>query len=371
MKIFNAVTFCVITLAIIGQENSILDGKMLEVKDSSNHLNPSDTKIEVKSDTTFTLIAVGDIMMGTNFPSASYLPPKDVELLGPLKEILQDGDVTFGNLEGTLLNEGGELKHCSDWSKCYAFRQPEYFADQLKDAGFDLLSVANNHMGDFGTSGRKNTMKVLEEKGFTYAGQETKPWDTVTINGLKIGFTAFAPNTGCLRITDYDRAKEIVGYLDSLCDVVVVSFHGGAEGASKTHITRKTETFYGENRGNVYEFSRVVIDAGADVVLGHGPHVTRAIDCYKGRFITYSMGNFCTYHRFNLKGVNGMAPVYKLTLTNSGEFISGELISIKQIGEGGPLLDENEGALKQVQTLTQTDLPELKVVFENSHFFFR
>lgn len=321
---------------------------------------------------TFTLVAVGDIMMGTNFPNEGYLPPKDVYLLDPLKDVLQGGDVTFGNLEGTVLNAGGDLKSCSDWSKCYAFRQPEYFTDQLKDAGFDILSVANNHLGDFGDPGRQNTLKVLGEKGFAYAGQEARPWDTLTVNGIKIGFTAFAPNTGCLRITDYTKAKQIITELNQQCDVVIVSFHGGAEGSAKTHITKKTEIFYGEDRGNVYEFARMAIDAGADVILGHGPHVTRAIDCYKGRFITYSMGNFCTYHRFNLSGVSGIAPVFKLTLNRDGSFVSGEVISIKQLGEGGPVPDPDRGAYRQIQSLTKTDLPELNVRFdENGTFIFR
>ena len=92
----------------------------------------------------------------------------------------------------------------------------------------------------------------MGEKGFTYAGQESRPWDTLTVNGVKIGLTAFAPNTGCLRITDYEKVKEIVGELNASCDVVIVSFHGGAEGSSKTHITRKTEIFYGEDAGDSY-----------------------------------------------------------------------------------------------------------------------
>lgn len=310
------------------------------------------------------LMAVGDIMMGTNFPSELYLPPKGEKLLAPVQDLLKNADVTFGNLEGTVLNEGGNVKRCSDPSKCYAFRQPEYLIDELEEAGFDLLSVANNHVGDFGTPGRTNTTKVLTEKGFAFAGMESCPWDTITIDGLKYGFAAFSPNTGTIKITDYDRAKEIVSMLDSISDIVVVSFHGGAEGSSKTHITRKTETFYGENRGNVYKFARVVIDSGADVVLGHGPHVTRAMDIYKNRFITYSMGNFCTYHRFNLSGVNGVAPMYDLKLSKTGEFIEGKVISIKQLGEGGPLLDPNQKALTHVQTLTKADVPELKLEWD-------
>lgn len=318
------------------------------------------------------MVAVGDIMMGTNFPDSSYLPPKNVFLLEPLHALLQQADITFGNLEGTVLNSGGTVKKCSDPSKCYAFRQPEYFVDQLKTAGFDLLSLANNHMGDFGEPGRTNTQRILREKGFAFAGLESCPWDTVTINGVKYGFTAFAPNTACLQITDYERAQAIVRALDAMVDVVVVSFHGGAEGSTKTHVTRKTEIFYEENRGNVYEFARKVIDAGADVVLGHGPHVTRAIDCYKGRFIAYSMGNFCTYGRFNLKGVNGIAPLFSLNLRKDGSFVSGKVISTKQLGAGGPVLDELNGALEQVKLLTSQDIPELKVIFEpDGSFYFR
>lgn len=316
-----------------------------------------------------TLVAVGDIMLGTNFPNDGYLPPREINLLAPVDSILRDADVTFGNLEGTILDEGGEVKKCSDPSKCYAFRQPEYLINDMKNAGFDLVSVANNHVGDFGASGRENTTRVLAKMGFTFAGMDSCPWDTVTINGVKYGFTAFSPNRGTLQITDYETAQSIVSKLDSISDIVVVSFHGGAEGASKTHVTRETEKFYGENRGNVYEFSRIVIDAGADVVLGHGPHVTRAIDVYKNRFIAYSMGNFCTYHRFNLRGVNGIAPIFKLQLTSNGELIEGQIISIKQLGEGGPLIDDKAGALEQVKNLTATDIPELRLdFFENGRF---
>ena len=122
----------------------------------------------------------------------------------------------------------------------------------------------------------------------------------------------------------------------------------------------------------MYEFARVAIDAGADVVLGHGPHVTRAIDFYKGKFISYSMGNFCTYGRFNLNGVSGIAPVFKLQLTKNGEFVSGKVISTKQLGEGGPLLDETNGALEQIKKLTKIDIPELQINFrENGEFDFQ
>jgi poly-gamma-glutamate capsule biosynthesis protein CapA/YwtB (metallophosphatase superfamily) len=341
----------------------------LDSKAKSIHDTRKDVQATAPVDSVITLVAVGDMMLGTNYPSPQYLPPAERLLLEPMFAYLRDADVTFGNLEGTVLNEGGNVKQCGDPSKCYAFRQPEYVVGQLKDAGFDILSIANNHMGDFGDPGRQNTQRILEEKGFTYAGLDSCPWDTVTIEGVKYGFTAFAPNTACLQINDYARAQSIVKQLDALCDIVIVSFHGGAEGSSRTHVTRQTEIFYGEDRGNVHQFARKVIDAGADVVLGHGPHVTRSIDCYKGRFITYSMGNFCTYGRFNLKGISGTAPLFQLKLNRDGSFISGTVVSTKQEGEGGPLLDPLNGALEQIKALAAQDVPELKVIFGEAGSF--
>ncbi len=338
-------------------------------KSKAKAAHQKDVEQILEEDTLITLIAVGDIMMGTNFPSPKYLPPKDLLLLEPMHGILRGGDIVFGNLEGTVLNEGGKVKKCSDSTKCYAFRQPEYFVPQLKEAGFHFLSLANNHMGDFGEEGRVNTQRILREAGIRFAGLESCPWDTMSVKGVKVGMTAFAPNTGCLRINDYTMLRSVVQHLDSICDIVIVSFHGGAEGSSRTHITRQKEIFYEEDRGNVYEFARVAIDAGADVLLGHGPHVTRAIDHYKGRFITYSMGNFCTYGRFNLSGVSGMAPVFELKLTRNGEFVSGRVISTKQVGEGGPQLDPANGALEQIKSLTKSDLPELKVLYGKNGVF--
>jgi len=321
-------------------------------------------------DSILTLIAVGDIMLGTNYPSATYLPAEKRNILEPLKDILKSADLTFGNLEGTILNDGGTVKQCNDPNSCYAFRQPEYLADYLKDAGFDLLSLANNHMGDFGQIGRLNTQRILKEKKIKFAGLDTCPWDTIIVNGSIIGLTAFAPNNGCLNLNNYQNAIQVLEKLNKISDLVIVSFHGGAEGRSHTNVPRKTEEFVGENRGNVYEFAHLMIDHGADIVLGHGPHVTRAIDCYKGKFITYSMGNFATYGRFSLSGVSGIAPIYKLYINRkTGDFIKGEIISIQQIGEGGPTLDPKQMVLAEIQRLSSLDFPEIPWLFSNNGAF--
>ena len=305
-------------------------------------------------------------MLGTNYPNNSYLPPNDGKnILQPVKEILAKGDVVFGNLEGVILTGEGTVKKCSNPQVCYAFKMPNHYVDYLTEAGFNLLSIANNHIRDFGSVGTANTIRVLNKAGIHHAGLVECPYITFEKNGIKYGFAAFAPNTGTVPINDYVSAKKIISHLDSICDIVIISFHGGAEGAAMKHITRKTEMFLGENRGNPYEFARMAIDAGADVVLGHGPHVTRAIDIYKGKFIAYSLGNFATYGRFNLSGPNGIAPIIELDLSVDGTFISGKINSTKQLGEGGPVLDEKNSALNDIKVLTRTDIPECILKIES------
>ena len=314
---------------------------------------------EADSNKTVTVIGVGDMMLGTNFPNASYLPPNQGKnVLSGVDSILRQADVTFGNLEGVILSGAGKVKNCRDPKYCYAFKMPDSYVDHFVHAGFDVLSLANNHSNDFGTPGIRNTQRILKESGIAYAGLTECPTTSFEKEGITYGFMAFSPNRGTVRINNYAFAREQIAKLDSTCDIVIVSFHGGAEGAANTHLTKKTEIYLGENRGNPYEFARMAIDAGADVIFGHGPHVTRAMDLYKGRFIAYSLGNFATYARFNLSGPNGLCPIVELKLAKDGRFESGKIHSCKQQGEGGPRIDPDNEVLREIISLNQTDLPE-------------
>ncbi|MEP5362499.1 MAG: CapA family protein [Reichenbachiella sp.] len=318
---------------------------------------------------TLTLIGVGDIMMGTNFPSERYLPGNDgKDLWLEVSDTLRQADVTFGNLEGVILNEGGDQKKCRNPKVCYLFRSPESYLNNLVEAGFDVVSLANNHAGDFGQPGRDNTMRSLDSLEINYAGLLTAPTSTFMVDGMRFGMVAFSPNIGTVSIHNQERAIALVEQLDSLVDVVIVSFHAGAEGSKHEHVTRKTEMFYGENRGNVYEFAHLMIDHGADVIFGHGPHVSRAIEVYNERFITYSMGNFCTYGRFNLRGVNGIAPIVKVETNSEGKFLRGQLIPIVQLGAGGPKIDSKKRAISKIRELTKKDFPESNLLIDDSGF---
>jgi hypothetical protein len=311
-----------------------------------------------------TVVGVGDIMLGTHYPTRYYLPPGEdcAPLLEPVRHLLQSGDLLFGNLEGGLGDKGGKPKDCKDTTRCYVFRMPACFGACLADIGFDVLSVANNHVNDFGPEGRSVTAGILDSLGIAYAGFVTHPWTLFQKEGTRYGFAAFAPNKGCMDMIDYTGAAAITRILDSLADVVIISFHGGAEGKDHQHVTRGDEVYLGVNRGSVYRFAHAMVEAGADIVFGHGPHVTRAVELYNDRLICYSLGNFATYGRFNLQGPNGIAPVVKVRVDPSGRFLSGEVAAICQPGRGGPLPDPGGRAIHVLKALTEADFPGQELV---------
>jgi hypothetical protein len=131
--------------------------------------------------------------------------------------------------------------------------------------------------------------------------------------------------------------------------------HAGAEGSDRTHVTPGTETYLGENRGNVVAFSHAVVDAGADVVIGHGPHVLRGMEWYKGRLIAYSLGNFAGYRVFALGGPLSLSGILRVTLRGDGRFESGTLVPTRLVGAGLPALDPAESAHGIVRTLSRQD----------------
>lgn len=319
-----------------------------------------------KEESLFSIIAVGDIMMGTTYPSKD-LPPGDGEtLFEDVSDILQSADLTLGNLEGPFLNSGGTPKQCRDSaSRCYSFRVPERYGAYLSDAGFDFMNLANNHAGDMGEAGRTATYNVLDENEILYAGTTDYPYVVADVKGIKVGIAGFAPNRGTVSINDLDYAAELVKEIKSRCDFVIVFFHGGAEGAGAQHVPKREEIFLGENRGDVYEFAHTVIDAGADAVFGSGPHVTRAVEIYKKKFIAYSLGNFCTYGKFSLAGPQGVAPIIKLYVDRSGNFRKAEVTSVKQVRRGFPVRDEIQTAYRNIMRLSREDFPRSPAVFSD------
>jgi len=322
----------------------------------STALQPADSALAGTD--TLTIIGVGDIMMGTDYP-VDKLPPDDGSfMMQGVENVLKNADVTFGNLEGTLLDGEGTPKRCKDPKVCYAFRTPVRYVKNLQKVGFDLMSLANNHAGDMGDEGRRSTMRTLDVAGIRHAGQQNQKTAIFIKDSIRYGLAAFAPNTNCVQLNDLEGAIKIVKALSDSCDVVIVSFHGGAEGAQFQSVPRVNEMFHGENRGNVYKFSHALIDAGADIIFGHGPHVTRAVEVYNNRFIAYSLGNFCTYRGISVNGVNGLAPIIKVFTDKHGKFLSAQIIPTYQSYATGVRIDSQKQVIRIIQELTKKDFPD-------------
>ena len=307
-----------------------------------------------------TLAFAGDIMMGTTYPAdGNYLPPNcGADLFRDVKDIISAADFAAANLEGTLLDEGGEVKKCGNPALCYAFKMPTKYVKHLTEAGFDAVGIANNHVNDFGATGLKSTRETLQNAGIAFSGlRESCPTAIIERNGKKIGFASFGHSRGTLNIMNMEEVKRVVGNLAKECDFVVVGFHGGGEGTKYTHVPHNMETCFGENRGNVEAFAHAAVDAGADVVFGHGPHVTRAVELYKDHLIAYSLGNFCTPYRMNLKGISGHAPVITVSINDDGTFEAGKIHSFIQSTGTGPRIDSTNSVARNMKTLTQSDFP--------------
>ena len=235
---------------------------------------------QAKSDT-LTIAMTGDIMMGTTFPEVA-LPQNDGrDLFGDTKAITRRADLAVGNLEGTLCDAGKSTK--TPGKNSYAFRTPTKYAPLLKDAGYDFLSMANNHSNDFGEEGMNSTEKCLDEQGIKYAGVEGRArMAVVERGGVKYGICAFGHNSYTMKHTDLELVKSVLNELKEQCDIIVVSFHGGAEGKTKNHLPYGHEIYLGEDRGDLRTFAHFCVDNGADVIYGHGPHVVRCMEVSSG-----------------------------------------------------------------------------------------
>ncbi len=306
---------------------------------------------------------VGDIMMGTTFPSLMLPANEGRDLFCDAAPILQRTDLALGNLEGTLCDGGQSTK--GNGPNSYSFRTPTSYAPLLKAAGFDYLSMANNHANDFGLTGIESTERCLQEQGILFSGIAGRVEHAVIERkGMKIGLCAFGHNSYTLKHTDLSVVGRIVDSLVNECDLVVVSFHGGAEGRTHNHLPQGAETFLGENRGSLRALAHYCIDHGADVVYGHGPHVTRAIEVYRDRFIAYSLGNFCTPYNVNLTGISGYAPIAEISIDREGRFLQGQIHSFVQTKGVGPRTDASCAVAREMSRLSESDVPQSQAAID-------
>ena len=303
----------------------------------------------------FTLSAVGDTELG----DTPDLPGDPAGYLAPIKASL-GASIVFGNLEGTMTN-AIESKCAPTSSGCYAFRVPTSFAMVYHRAGFTVLNSANNHSHDFGASGANDTTDALEAAGIVQAGLSGQIGVT-RVGATKVAFVDFAPYWNTNNLLNLPVAAQLIARAKTMADVVVVYMHAGAEGPAADHVTRSTETYFGENRGNEYAFAHAAIDAGADLVLGSGPHVLRGMEWYRGHLIAYSLGDFANYYDFSAGGVLDLSAILHVTLSSTGAYVWGALTSVRLSPSGQPFVDPTHASALFVNTLSKQDFGAAGVV---------
>lgn len=257
---------------------------------------------------------------------------------------LQKPDLLIGNLEGTFAQEHRIDKCTYLLSLCHAFRGDASFAQALKINGFDFVSLVNNHSYDYGDDGLQDTQAVLDSVGIPYISplQQTAQ---IIIKGKRIGILGLSSTEPTRTITDYAFITKTVSSLKEQNDFVIVIFHGGSEGSDKTKVPGNIEYMGNENRGDVQKVAHTAIDAGADLVLGSGPHVLRKVELYKTTYIAYSLGNFVGGRRLRTEGILGSSGIFTTSLQESKKNISYTITSVRLSKEGVPNFDEtNEGA---------------------------
>jgi hypothetical protein len=333
------------------------------------------------------LAFTGDINLGTLTIPGGVPPEHGRGLLDASRDALQ-GDLVVGNFEGVLGDSGTTYKcgrkgthvtladtappkpeppkpepvetkrRAAPPRMCYAFLTPTALAPLLAEGGFTHLNLANNHASDFGDDARATTVRILDSLGLRTYGpigsialDTVRRGDSLTTVGL-VGFTTYPYAYDLL---DIARSAAVVDSVRDLVDLLVVTFHGGAEGSKALHVPEAAESLGREPRGDLRAWARAVIDAGADGVIGHGPHVLRGIEFYRGKPIAYSLGNFLTYRGFNLSGPLGLTGVLQLEAGPDLQWRRVRFVPMVQLPRSGPAPDPGRAALDLIRALSRED----------------
>src|SRR3954471_13478394 len=284
---------------------------------------------------TITIGWVGDITPGSRYG----LPARGGRaLFAAVRRTLREPDVMAGNLEGTLSTGGASKCGVAPAAGGFAFQAPPANAAALRDAGLDLVNLANNHSFDFGADGRMQTLRALTGAGVAFTGL---PGDVRVIerHGIRVAFAGFSTYRWTSSMDDPAAIRALVGQAAAIADVVVVLFHAGAEGSDRTAVPLGREWAYGEDRGDSRAFAHAAIDAGADLVLGSGPHVIRGLETYRGRLIAYSLGNFAGVHNFATGGTLSTSGVLTVRVDRRGRMRNGWWHGIALDASGTPHAD--------------------------------
>ncbi len=293
-----------------------------------------------------TISLMGDIVLGD--VNKNRLPPDSGFILfEKVKNFLEDSDLSFANFEGVFNMD------VKDKKKEYRFIFPLSSLRGLKKSMIKGFSIANNHIYDGGENSAKKTFEILKKEGFVVSGLKGT-YDTFRFKNIKVGFIAYSVYDYTNNLLD-ERDLKIVEDLEKKVDILIVSMHAGTEGDSAMHVRDRFETFKGEKRGDVKKLARYLVEMGADIVFGHGPHVIRGIEIYKDRIIAYSLGNFACFYGLNLSYPRNISFILKVKVNSKGEFLEGNIIPLILKSPGIPEYDEEERAVKILEKLIKED----------------
>lgn len=272
------VVLLIFTLLLVGCKNLLTGGKKQKEETAISEEMEKTTKRKNKT-VSFTISAVGDCTFGTdeNFAYEGSMPAKYDEVgdfnyfFENVKSVFEADDLTIVNFEGTLTDS--TIRE----DKQFAFKADKSYAEILTDGFVEAANLANNHSKDYGEQSYNDTMDALDEAGITNFG-----YDRIAIKkvkGIKVGLVGTYVLADGLGVKD-SMEKNIQDLKDEGAQVIIASFHWGEEKAEYPNDVQ-------------VELAHAAIDAGADLVLGHHPHVLQGIEQYKGKNIVYSLGNFC------------------------------------------------------------------------------
>ena len=318
--------------------------------------------------------AGGDVTLGTNLDTvwmrrgATRLRDEHgvsgdpASLLAPLRPLFADADIVLVNVE-TAIGRGPAKTKCGPRSKnCYAFRSPPSAGAALRSLGrpdaFVVGNVANNHARDAGDVGVDSTIAALHRATVLVTGADTLATPVVLRGGVTVGILGFYAGD---MVNDARNIASVIRHVTRAVEqygTVVVNAHIGAEGIGWQRVGDSTEFFLESriDRGNPVAFARAAIDAGAAIVIGHGPHVLRAAEWRGDRLVLYSLGNLVTYGPFNnAEPINrGVVACADLSGTS---VVGADLRPTVQIAPGVVTKDPSARALRLIDSLSALDFP--------------
>jgi hypothetical protein len=295
------------------------------------------------------MIFGGDVVLGNSFLVDDIPASWDSRYFAGVQPLLKRADLVFGNLEGVLTDSKDSMKDTAS-GRAFAFSFPPRYASLLRKTGFNIVNVANNHAYDFREEGYHDTLHNLEQAGILATGPRGKI-AILNIRGFKVAMIGFTWTEKFNSMFDLDQDAELVRQAKQQADYVIVTFHGGAEGPAAIWHGDADEMFMGEDRGNEVAFTHAMIDAGADLAVGHGPHVLREAECYRGHPIVYSLGNFVGVGGLSVKKVAGISALLQVELNPEGTLRHIDLVPLRFYGSKLPRIDSRQYGIRLVDYL--------------------